>query len=218
VRNLRTSLLLQNAERPPKTIMFASSLPGEGKTTTAMLLAVLSRQMGKTAVVVDCDLRRRTLAKSVSGRGPAKGLVAVLEGSATLDQAIWVDADSGVHLLAPGGGERIPKNPADLLSSPRFRELIDELRASYDLVLFDTPPALVVTDARIVAQAMDAIVYLVAWNRTSKGAVNHGLRELASVSAKITGIALTRVDEARAARQIKNHFYYKRRYKDYLAS
>ncbi len=217
VRNLRTSLLLHTAEHSPKTIMFASSLPGEGKTTTALLMGALSRQMGRSTLIVDCDLRRRTLAKGLSAARKGGGLLAVLDGTATLDEAIKIDPESGVHVLALEASERMPKNPADLLSSQRFRNFVEELKDAYDLILFDTPPVLAVTDARVVAQVMDAVVYIVAWKKTAKGAVAHGIGELESVNARIAGIALTLVSESRAAYQVKNKFYYTRAHKGYLS-
>jgi polysaccharide biosynthesis transport protein len=217
VRNLRTSLLLHTTDYTPRTIMFASSLPGEGKTTTAMLMAALSRQMGRSTLIVDCDLRRRTLAKGLDGAVAGEGLLAVLDGKATLGQAIKVDRETGVHFLALEANERMPKNPADLLSSRRFRDLVEELKDVYDLILFDTPPVLAVTDARVVAQFMDAIVYMVAWKATAKNAVSHGLRELASVNAKVVGVVLTLVSESRASYQVKNRFYYTRANRGYIS-
>lgn len=217
VRNLRTSLLFHGAEHTPKTIMFASSLQGEGKTTTALLMGALSRQMGRATLIVDCDLRRRTLAKGLVDAAPGGGLLALLDGRATLDQAIKIDRESGVHVLALEAGESMPRNPADVLSSQRFRDVIEELKKAYDLVLFDTPPVLAVTDARVVAQMVDAVVYIVAWTTTTKSTVAHGIKELESVNARIAGVALTLVSEARAAYQVRNKFYYTRANKGYFS-
>ncbi len=217
VRNLRTSLLLQTAERNPRTIMFASSLPGEGKTTTALVMAALSGQMGRATLIVDCDLRRRTLAKHLVGDAQGEGLLALLDGTASLEQAIKVHQESGIHVLAMEPSKRMPKNPADLLSSQRFRDIVEELKGTYDLILFDTPPVLAVTDARVVAQFVDAVVYIVAWKATAKSAVAHGLRELESVNARVAGIALTLISEAGAAYQVKNKFYYTRANRGYLS-
>ena len=111
----------------------------------------------------------------------------------------------------------MPRNPADLLSSDRFRTLVEEVKDSYDLILFDTPPVLAVTDARIVAQTVDAVVYLVAWKSTARSAVVSGLRELQSVNAKVVGAVFSLVSETRAAHQTKNHFYYRRKNKGYVS-
>jgi capsular exopolysaccharide synthesis family protein len=218
VRNLRTSILFSNLDRPPKVVMFSSSLPEEGKTTTAMLAAITSRQMGRSAIIVDCDLRRQTLASIFPEEAERPGLLGVLEGSSSIDDAVFKEPETGLHVLAPGRAAAHHGNPADILSSQRFQKLIDELRARYDLVILDTPPALVVTDARIIAQIADAVVYLVRWDHTRKAAVQEGLRELASVNAKVAGLALSLVSEARAANFANSDYLYKQTYRNYVSS
>jgi capsular exopolysaccharide synthesis family protein len=217
-RNLRTSILHSNLDQPPKVVMFTSTVPGEGKTTTAMLVAITSRQMGRSAVIVDCDLRQRTVARMFAGDKDRAGLFAVLEGTATVEEAIVEEAETGLHVLTPEPSEIAQGNPADILSSLRFRRLIQELRARYDIVILDTPPALVVTDARIVGMLADAVVYLVRWGHTNRNAVQQGLRELGSVNSRVAGVALTMVDEAKAAKYVDNEYYYKRKYKNYVTS
>jgi polysaccharide biosynthesis transport protein len=217
-RNLRTSILHSNLDQPPKVVLFTSTVPGEGKTTTAMLVAITSRQMGRSAVIVDCDLRQRTVARMFAGDKDRAGLFAVLEGTATIEEAIVEEAETGLHVLTPEPSEIAQGNPADILSSHRFRRLIQELRARYDIVILDTPPALVVTDARIVAMLADAVVYLVRWGHTNRNAVQQGLRELGTVNSRIAGMALTMVDEAKAAKYVDNEYYYKRKYKNYVSS
>lgn len=218
VRNLRTSILFSSIDRPPKVVMFSSSLPMEGKTTTAMLMAMTSRQMGRSAVILDCDLRRRTLGSLFPAAEERPGLLAVLEGTTALDDAVYKEPETGLHVLAPGKSEANQGNPADILASHRFQKLIDELRARYDLVILDTPPTLVVTDARVIAQHADAVVYLVRWDHTRRGAVAEGLRELATVNARIAGIALSLVDESRASSFAHSDYLYKKSYRDYVSS
>jgi len=218
IRNLRTSILFSNLEQTPKVVMFTSSLPGEAKTTTAMLTAITSRQMGKSAVIVDCDLRRRTLANIFAGKRDRPGLLAALEGRVPLAEAVFEEAASGLHVLTIEPGAPTPANPADMLAAPRFAEMIAELKARYDLVILDTPPVLVVSDARIVARLADAVVYLVRWNHTRRASIAEGLRELGSVQAPIAGMAITLVREAQAAQYIDNDYYYKRSYKGYVSA
>jgi capsular exopolysaccharide synthesis family protein len=217
VRNLRTSILFSDPADPPKVVMFTSSVPGEGKSTTAMLVAVTSQQMGRSAIVVDCDFRRRTLSHILSPESDRPGLVALLEGRLGIDEAVMVEPESGVHLLAQGPTEREDGSPADVLASPRFAALINDLRSRYDLIVLDTPPVLVVTDSRVLARLADAVVYLVRWDRTGRNAVQEGLRELASIKARFAGVVFTLVNEARAAKHVDNEYYYKRRYKHYIA-
>jgi capsular exopolysaccharide synthesis family protein len=183
-----------------------------------MLVAVTSQQMGRSALVVDCDFRRRTLSNILPAHAGRAGLVALLEGRVGIDEAVVTEPESGLHVLAQGPTEHAAGSPADILASGRFAALIKELRSRYDLIVLDTPPVLVVTDARVLTRLSDAVVYLVRWDRTRRNAVQEGLRELASVKARFAGVVFTVVDEARAAKHVDNEYYYKRRYRNYTAS
>lgn len=217
IRNLRTSILLANVDRPPKVVMFTSSVPREGKSMTSMLMAITSRQMGKSAIIVDCDLRMPALSKVLQVGSDRPGLLSVIDGSASVEEAVYVEPDTGLHVLMTQASERAAKiNAADVLASETFRQLIARLSEMYDLVVLDTPPTLVVTDARIVAGLTDAAVFCVRWDSTPRDAVKEGLRELASVNAKLTGVVMTLVDERRASRYaFDGYSYYKGRYRDY---
>jgi polysaccharide biosynthesis transport protein len=220
VRNLRTSLLYSNVDHPPKVVMFTSSVPQEGKTVTAMLTALASAQMGKSAVVVDCDLRRSSTTATLRPGAHRLGLLAVLDGSATLDQALFHDPTTGLHVLLSRPEEsRTWLNAADVLASNRFADLLRELAGRYDFVFLDTPPALVVSDARILSTLCDAVVYCARWASTPRGAVVEGLRELGSVDAPIAGVAVTLLNEAKAARHsFDGYVYYRGRFRDYYAN
>lgn len=217
VRNLRTSIFLANVDDPPRSVMVTSSLPGEGKSTTSMLLALVSRQMGRSAIIVDCDLRRPSLTDLFENRVGSSGLVSVLEGETSLEDAVDVEPSTGLHaLMARDAGARAASNAADLLSSRRFGELLDELERLYDLVILDTPPVLVVTDARIMASRADAVLYAVKWDATPRGAVLEGLKELRSVGAPLTGVVMTMINESKAAYyNYEGYRYYKGYYKKY---
>jgi Mrp family chromosome partitioning ATPase len=107
-------------------------------------------------------------------------------------------------------------NAADILASHKFRDLVRQLSETYDLVVLDTPPTLVVTDARIVSSLADAVVFVVRWDKTPRAAVTEGLRELSTVDARVAGIALTMVNEARASKYAYDGYsYYKGRYRDF---
>lgn len=220
VRNLRTSLLHSNREHAPRVVMFTSTIPEEGKTVTAMLMALASAQMGRTAIVVDCDLRRSATTATLRPDGNASGLLSVLEGSASLDAAIHHDPATGLHVIMSRPEEtRTWLNAADVLASARFGDILSELSARYDLVILDTPPALVVSDARILSTHCDAVVYCTRWASTPRGAVAEGLRELESVDAPIAGIVVTLLNERKAARQsYDGYVYYRGRFRDYYAN
>lgn len=205
------------SEKSARVVMMASSVPGEAKTSTSLLLAQSTRQIGQSSIVVDCDIRRQGR-WDIATRKSMPGLVSILEGKANLDNTIRQDPKSGAHFLASGRPGELTKNPADYLSSPEFADLITTLRGRYDLVLLDTPPALVVTDARIVAGLADSVVYMIHWNKTSRNAVGYGLKQLRSAEAKVDGCVLTMVRESLASNMVRSNFLYKRKYRDYISS
>lgn len=217
VRSLRTSILFSNVDKPPKVVMFTSSVPREGKSTTAMLVAMTSRQMGRSAVIVDCDLRLPAIADLLGGTNEGPGLLSAIEGTATLEEAIHKDDDSGLHVLMTKPSEpRSNVNAADILSSKRFDQLIEKLKATYDLVILDTPPTLAVADPRILSSHADVVVYVVRWDHTPRGAVQEGLKELQKMNAPIGGIVLSMVNEAKASRYAyEGYSSYRGRYRNY---
>lgn len=217
IRNLRTSILFSDVDTPPRIVMFSSSVPREGKSTTSMLMAMTSRQMGKSAIIVDCDLRMPALAKVMKAGDDKPGLLSVINDSATIEDAVYTDPDTKLDILMTRSSERTAKiNAADVLSSQKFRNLIKTLSERYDLVVLDTPPTLVVTDARIVSALADAVVFAVRWDSTPRAAVQEGIRELLSVRAPLIGVVMTQVNEQRATRYAYDGYsYYKGRYRDY---
>ncbi len=215
IRNLRTSILASGT-RPPKVVLFTSSVPGEGKSTTAVLTALASRQMGKTSIILDCDLRQPATHQTIRADPMTPGLVCVLKGAATLEEAIQVQADTGLHLLKSRRGLEAEENAGDLLASDELRGVIEKLSGLYDMVILDTPPTLVVSDARILSAVAEAVVYVVRWNKTEREAVLEGLRGLAAVNAPLIGTALTLVNETRAIRTAEDsHLFYRDRYRNY---
>ncbi len=190
VRNLRTSVLMSSLDRPPQVIMLTSSLPDEGKTTSAIALAQNFTGLGRRVLLIEGDIRHRVFRDYLDLK-KTKGLLSVLSGETALADAVernyLIDADVLV-------GERAAMNAADVFSSSRFRALIAEARAAYDVVIIDTPPVLVVPDARVVAQLADAVVYVVEWNATSKRDVVAGLRMMSDGGIRVSGLALTQID------------------------
>lgn len=202
--------------------MFASSVPEEGKSTTSVLLALIVAQMQKSAIIVDCDLRRPALSSLVGGGTVDNtGLLDVLEGTASLEESIVKDPESNLHILtgfAKSAGRSGSFNAPDVLSSKRFQDLIVELRSRYDLVILDAPPIISVTDARIISPLADAVVFCVRWDNTPRGAVKEALREFSMVDPNIAGIVMTRVDEQRASSygySNYGHGYYRGHYADH---
>lgn len=204
LRKLRTALLLSNVDAPPRVVAITSSVPGEGKSTTALLLAHMSQQMKKSAIVVDCDIRRPTLTQTmVLDHNP--GLVGVLSGRATLDEVIQKDPESGLDMLATP--EPVPQ-AADILSSEKFAQLIADLRSRYELVVLDTPPVLLVTDAAVIGKLADSIVFAIRWDRTPREAAAQGLELLEGLGIRIAGCVATMVARKAEARYAAAQFGY----------
>jgi len=190
-RALRTSLLLSSLGAPPKVIMVTSARPQEGKTTTALNSAIVLAQKGVRVLLVDADLRRPSVHKTL-GMGPRIGLSNVLTGSATLEQTIAVSPVLPSLFILPAGTP--PPNPAELLASTNMKQVLDELREQFDHVVVDTPPTLSVTDAVVLSPRMDAIVLVIRSGHTTKQALRRARDILMQVNAHVTGVLLNAVD------------------------
>jgi succinoglycan biosynthesis transport protein ExoP len=189
VRNLRTSLMLSNVDIPPKVIISTSSIPGEGKTTNSLALAHNLLGLGKKVLLIEGDIRRRTLHQYFPTM-PDKGIVSVLSGQMTLEEAVHRTDTFGADIL---GGEKSSTNAADIFASDRFKALITEAREKYDAIIIDTPPVLVVPDARIIANQADAIIFTVFWDKTSKPQVEEAMRMFHNSGQRITGLVLSQI-------------------------
>lgn len=192
VRNLRTSILLSDLDNPPQVIMSTSSIPAEGKTTQAIALAHNLSGLGKRVLLVEGDIRRRTF-NSYFTKVRDAGILSVLSGNVALADAVIHDELLNADVLM---GEKTNVNAADVFSSETFRHFIDTARQSYDFVIIDTPPVLVVPDARVIAQSVDAVVFTVAWDSTTKAQVSEGLEQFDIVNQNVTGLVLSQIDPA----------------------
>ncbi len=189
VRNLRTSLLLSNVDNPPQVIISTSSIPGEGKTTIALALAHNALGLGKSVLLVEGDIRRYTLSEYFE-RVPEKGIVSVISGDLAFDDAAFSPDNFGGRII---GGENTAVNAADLFSSEKFRNFIAEMRQQFEMIIIDTPPVLVVPDARIVAEIADAVLFTVKWDSTSKHQVDEALRLFHQANQQVSGIVLSQI-------------------------
>ncbi|WP_108838560.1 polysaccharide biosynthesis tyrosine autokinase [Tateyamaria sp. Alg231-49] len=199
IRNLRTSIMLSNVDNPPKVILSTSSVPGEGKTTNSLALAQNLLGLGKSVLLIEGDIRRRTLNEYFSDV-PKQGVVSVLNGDKSLSDAVFHNEGFGADVLA---GEVTRINAADLFASEKFKQMIKEARESYDAVIIDTPPVLVVPDARIIAEVVDAIIFTVQWDKTSKTQVEESLRLFHTSGQRVTGLVLSQI----SARGMKRYGY-----------
>lgn len=213
-RRLRTSIHFALPEARSAVVAVTSSLPGEGKTTTAICLARSAALAGVKVVLVDCDIRRRSSSLQFS---PLRsiGLAKLLAGKGTLDEALFVDEATGAYVLAqrPDDSTNI-----SLSDSPAFAALLAELRVRFDLVVLDTPPVLPVDDSRVVSAMADGVVMLVRWRKTPGKAAELALRQLDEVGAHVIGASLTLVDMVQQTRVGYGDVgYYYSAYKSYYA-
>jgi polysaccharide biosynthesis transport protein len=191
VHALHTQVWLADADRaPPSAILVTSALPGEGKTSLAASLAVFAVQLGQKTLLVDLDFRRPAVAREFKAE-PKADLLAVLAGTVRFEDAIVQDPDSGVALLAAGGDHG---NPITLLTSKRLTTVLRAARERYDCVIIDSPPVLGLPDVKALSSAADAILFVVQWDRTKRDAAAAALRQLADMSAKVSGVVLNQVD------------------------
>lgn len=189
-RMLRTSVLLSAAGNPPKTILFTSGQPGEGKTTTAINTAISLAQLGSSVLLIDADLRRPTVHRVFKMNQPA-GLSTYLSRQVEVDsliQKLWTP-----HLSVLPCGP-IPPNPAELISSERMKELLRSLSTKFDHILIDSPPLINVTDPVILSTMVDGVILVIQAGRSTRDVLRRARQELGSVGAKIFGVVLNNLD------------------------
>jgi polysaccharide biosynthesis transport protein len=191
IRNLRTSILLSNVDKPPQVILPTSSIPGEGKTTLAIALAQNLAGLEKRVILIEGDIRRRTFGAYFPDAAGKPGLLSVISHKVPMADAVYRHPTLGIDVLM---GERSTVNAADVFSSASFRDLVTGLRDSYDFIIIDTPPVLVVPDARVIASLADSVIYVVNWDRTSRTQVTEGLKQLSTVNVPVTGMVLSQID------------------------
>ena len=189
-RTLRTSVLASRTGAAVQVVAITSALPGEGKTTTSVCFGRVAALGHVRTVIVDCDLRRRSL-DGVIGRRMMIGMLDVLAGRASLDEALLRDESSESYLLPLGGDDDIPHG---IFNTAAMDELLADLRRRFELVILDTAPILALADAREISRKVDALVLLVRWRKTPRRAVEDAVRELDDVGGRLVGISLTQVD------------------------
>ncbi len=185
-RHLRTNIHLTHRTEACQTILISSPDEGEGKTTTAANLAVAYARSGKRTILVDGDLRRPTMFK-VFGLRMKPGLHEVLAGVATLEQCLQKTPVEGLSLLTSGS---IPPNPAEYLGSDRMQTLLGEMKEQFEVVLFDAPPVLAVTDSSVIATQVDRMVLVVSSGKTPVQDFDRAVETLDAVGVKVFGVVL----------------------------
>ncbi len=185
-RTLRTNILFSSLDRPLHTLLVTSTAPNEGKSTTLANLAVTMAQAEQRVLVVDCDLRRPSL-HSIFGLPNERGLTSALLEQGEGPLPIQETSVPGLQLLPSGP---LPPRPADLLGSRRMGVLIERLRAAADIVLFDTPPVVAVTDAAVLAPRVDGVLLVLQAGHTRRDRARQARQVLEKVKANIVGVVL----------------------------
>jgi non-specific protein-tyrosine kinase len=175
-----------DVDNPPKTVVITSSVPSEGKSTTACNLAIALAQAGSRVLLIEADLRRPKVAEYLGVDG-SNGLTDVLIGKTTPENAI-VTWQRGLLDFLPAG--TIPPNPSELLGSHQMAELLKELGKRYDIILLDAPPLLPVTDAAIMATAADGAILVARSGNTTKEQIRQAADALQQVNARLLGTVL----------------------------
>ncbi|MFZ1414130.1 MAG: polysaccharide biosynthesis tyrosine autokinase [Defluviicoccus sp.] len=189
MRSVHTSLLMDPSGAPPKSILFTSAYPGEGKSTVAACFARAVADQGLRVVIIDADLRRPQISK-IFGLGDKPGLIDLLTRQASLQDVL--QADKGAPLcVIPSGNKK--QGPANILAGDGLAPLFAKLGEHFDLVVVDTPPILVVSDALLICRHVDTTAIIVRWNDTGREDVVKGVRQLREVGANIRGIILNAV-------------------------
>jgi len=189
-RSIRTNILFSSADRPMKTLTISSPRPREGKTTSTIYLGSIIAQGGQRILLVDTDLRRPRLHKSV-GVSRATGLTNLIMNEVTIDDVIKTTDIPNLYVLPCGP---TPPNPAELLLTKRFREILAQLQERFDFILLDSPPLLAVTDAVILARLSDGVVLIAQAGKTIADDARNAASQLRDVDAPILGVILNDMD------------------------
>jgi capsular exopolysaccharide synthesis family protein len=209
LRNARTSILGMGSA--VKVVALTSALPAEGKTTTALSLARVLAMSGQRILIIDCDVRRAKLRQMTDG-GTGVGLVEVLQGKATAEEAIVADKVNGLDLLTV---RESFFSAEDLFGGERMAGLLKAMKQRYDAVLLDLPPLMGVADARVLAGLADAVALIVRWGKTPVPAVESSLSWLHADRANVVGAIYTMVEPTSEA---VGGLYYSKAYAAYYQS
>lgn len=185
-KTLLANIRFASVDRPVKSIVLTSSVPNEGKSTVAYNLAQAIASSGKRTLIVECDMRRRSLADMVGARA-RHGIYAVLSGQVELDEALVATSHRNLFFL--DSEPHIP-NPADILSSQRFRKLVAQMESDFDYVVIDTPPVGTFVDAAIIAALADATALVVRERFVKRVELQNAYDQLKKADANVIGVIM----------------------------
>ena len=194
LRNIRTNISFRLKGKDDKSLVIASANPGEGKTIFAINMAILFASMGKKTVLVDADMRKPRTDK-LTGIDRTPGLSDALIGEVQLSSIIKQVLLPNLYIIPAG---TLPPNPAELLTSERMDEFQQKFNKTFDIIIYDSPPMMSVTDSLILSKAAGNTVLIIKGGETERKAVKHAVRQLEELDAKILGTVLNEVAMATA--------------------
>jgi capsular exopolysaccharide synthesis family protein len=210
VRTVRTSVLMSSLDEAHKVVVITSSVPEEGKTTLSFNLACALGQV-KKVLLIDGDLRRPKIGKLVGRDRKQPGLADLVAGQAQVSQCVFFDDRAGIHILPAG---TVPPNPLELLSSKRFADVLTKLKEAFDIVIIDSAPLQLVSDAQVLSQFASSVIYVVKADGTPYQVAQNGIKKLRRVDAPILGVVLNQLDLEKAEKYYGEYSGYKS-YKGY---
>lgn len=197
-RAVRTSIQFSSVDTNIRSIVVTSPNPAEGKSTVASNLAIVFAQQGKRVLLIDSDLRLPTIHYTFHVENLV-GLSNILTRQATLEKAVRTTMQENLWVLTSGP---IPPNPSELLGSRGMSTLLEKAKIEYDLIIFDSPPVLAVTDAQLLSNSTDGVVLVINSGKTQKDSAKKAKGLLESANAKILGVVLNNKKE------MENQYYY----------
>jgi succinoglycan biosynthesis transport protein ExoP len=216
IRSIKLAVDLNNgAVNSKRVIGFTSSLPQEGKSTIAASLALLMAQAGARVILVDCDLRNPTLSRRLAPN-VENGIVEVITGTMTLEDAVWTDQSTKLTFLPAVSDNRLICS-SDILAADTTRKLFENLQSRYDYVLVDLTPLMPIVDTRATTGFVDCYVCVIEWGRTTSDAVRHAFSDAHNISENLLGIVLNKADINRLNRHYPTgeNYYRNKHYVQY---
>ena len=210
-RSLRTSLIYADIDKKTKSILVSSAGPGEGKTTTVANMAITYANLGKKTLLIDTDLRRPVVHKVLDLKKEPGITDYLVRTKIDFESLVQKTDIENLYVVTSG---IIPPNPSEILGSKKMTNLIAELEQSWDIILFDSPPLVAVTDATMISKEIDKIIVVVKVGQTDKKAFEHTINSLKNVSSPIGGVVLNAVDNKNSY----GSYYYYYQYYNYYGS
>ena len=208
-RSIRTNILFMSPDHPMRTMVITSPSPQEGKTTTAINLAIAMAEAGGRVLLIDTDMRRPRLHRSFAVPNQV-GVSTLILGNTKLEDAIKHTDIPNLDVLPCGP---IPPNPSELLHTKRFAQILEDCKTRYERIILDSPPTSAVTDPAVLGNLVDGVILIVKGASTTREAAAHARRQLVSAKCRLLGVIVNEIDFSNPG--YGYHYYYYRKYSRY---